>query len=134
MSDNAKPTAAAPPEFPFPEAVEANGYRVFPDELEIDPLIAFHGTAAANLPSIIGDGFGFKGELKSLSFAKSSALALGYACGKRSDASPEGCILAVRFQSSNGVEEEASLFHVYRLDRLPAVIGYCIVPATYVHR
>ena len=66
--------------YPFPGASEENGYRLFPDHLENDEFVAFHGTAEANLSSIIDSGFIFAGSLQSLSFAKSSALALGYAC------------------------------------------------------
>jgi hypothetical protein len=91
-------------------------------------------TAAENLDSIIHDGFAFVGDLQSHSFAKGSALALRYACDRRSEASPDGCIVAVRFRSLDGVVDEPSIIYVHRPDRLPEVIGYCIIPATYAHR
>ncbi|TGQ46936.1 hypothetical protein [Mesorhizobium sp. M00.F.Ca.ET.216.01.1.1] len=122
-------------EYPFPWPDEDKGYRVFPDAMENDDLVAFHGTGRGNLESIIGNRFTFNGPLQSLSFAKESSGALPYACSKRSVASPEGCIIAVRFAPPiprpYGVVE-TSVIHVYRLDQQPEVVGYCIVPADYV--
>lgn len=120
-----------PKEYLFQGANEENGYRLFPDELENDDLVAFHGTAETNLQSIIDNGFTFAATLQSLSFAKSSAFALSYACNARSDASPRGCVLAVRFDSLDrpGIVAETSIIHVYKLDEQPKVIGYCVVPA-----
>ncbi len=119
--------------YPFPRAIGENGYRLFPDLLENDEFVAFHGTAEANLSSIIGNGFIFAGSLQSLSFAKTSALALGYACRARREASPNGCVLAVRFGLLDrpGIVVETSVIHVYKLDEQPQVIGYCVVPADY---
>ena len=119
--------------YPFPGASEENGYRLFPDHLENDEFVAFHGTAEANLSSIIDSGFIFAGSLQSLSFAKSSALALGYACSARTAASPNGCVLAVRFGLlyRPGIVVETSVIHVYKLDEQPGLIGYCVVPADY---
>lgn len=86
-------------ECPFLSADEARGYRLFPEELQNDECVAFHGTADAHRVKIIGSGFAFVGKLQSLSFAKTSSLALRYACEARSEASPEGCVLAVRFRA-----------------------------------
>lgn len=133
---DAAPVGAAPPvavpiKYPFVGATEATRYRLFPDELENDDYVAFHGTAEANLKAIIDGGFLFTASLQSLSFAKSSSLALKYACEARSDASPNGCVLAVRFSSFDGVVVESSIIHVHRLEKQPTVFGYCIVPADY---
>jgi hypothetical protein len=119
--------------YPFPGANVENGYRIFPDYLENDEFVAFHGTAEANLSSIIGHGFTFAGSLRSLSFATSSSLALGYACRARTDTSLNGCVLTVRFGLFDrpGIVVETSVIHVHKLDEQPAVIGYCIVPADY---
>ncbi len=120
--------------YPFPWPNDERGYRLFPDELENDPLVAFHGTVRANLESIIDKGFAFAGSLQSLSFAKDSALPLSYACKARSSESPEGCVIAVRFRPPiprPGVGVETSVIHVYKLDEQPKVIGYCVVPADY---
>jgi len=118
-------------EYLFRGASEENGYRLFPAELESDDLVAFHGTAETNLRSIIDNGFTFAGSLHSLSFAKNSSLALKYACDARTEASPNGCVLAVRFASLDNVVVETSIIHVHRLDQQPEVIGYCVVPADY---
>jgi hypothetical protein len=120
-------------EHPFLEPAEEKGYRLFPADLENDELVAFHGTARANLKSIFDNGFRFTADLQSLSFAKNSPLALRYACCARSNSSPEGCVLVVRFASLNeaGIANETSIIHVYALSQLPVIIGYCIVPADY---
>lgn len=123
----------SPIEYPFLGARENNGYRVFPYELEDDPLVAFHGTARMHLPSILDHGFAFTRTLESLSFAKGSPLALKYACEARNSHSSDGCILAVRFDSLErpGIVVENSIIYVYNLDEQPNVIGYCVVPADY---
>lgn len=122
-----------PKEYPFEGADEENGYRLFPVDLENDDHVAFHGTAEANIRSIIDNGFTFAGSLQSLSFAKSSTFALKYACDARTEASPNGCVLAVRFVSLDrpGIMVETSIIHVYKLEEQPKVIGYCVVPANY---
>jgi hypothetical protein len=120
-----------PVEYPFQGASEQTHYRVFPDKLEDDELIAFHGTAETNLKPIIDGGFSFVGTLQSLSFARNSSLALKYACDARTGASPNGCILAVRFPSLEKVVAESAVIHVYKLDLQPKIIGYCIIPASY---
>lgn len=127
--------SASPKEYPFPWPDEKKGYRLFPDDLESDELVAFHGTARAHLDSIIANGFTFAGTLQSLSFAKDSALPLSYASSSRSADSPEGCVIAVRFAPPiprPGVVVETSVIHVYKLDEQPEVIGYCVIPADYV--
>jgi len=103
--------------------------------MENDETIAFHGTSEQNFKAICEQGFRFAEVLQSLSFAKDSSGALGYACQKRSEASPNGCIIAVQFDdlSKPGIKIEHSIIHVYRLDSAPRVIGYCIIPEYYRH-
>lgn len=122
--------------YPFGQPSDDNGYRLFPDEIEDDGLVFFHGTAEANLESIVNDGFKIEGALPSVSFGRTSALPLKYACEARSAASPNGCVIAVLFQSVKKPEitSEAFGLHVYRFDPQPEVIGYCIVPVDYVFR
>jgi hypothetical protein len=134
MDDAAEPATRDVAVYPFPDSPERDGYRLFPIELENDPLVAFHGTAEGNLQSIIHQGFRFEGGLPSCSFARGSPLALGYACKKRSEASPNGCVVVVRFRSFDAVKVETSIVYVYRPDRMPDVVGYCIVPASYGHQ
>src|SRR3712207_2304137 len=84
-------------EYLFQGANEEGGYRLFPDELEDDEYVFFHGTAEGNLQSILENGFRIAGSLPSVSFARNSSLALRYACNSRSENSPRGCVIAVRF-------------------------------------
>ena len=121
-------------ECPFPWPNAEKGYSLFARELEDDELIAFHGTAEANLQSIINDGFKFGESLQSISFARQSALALGYGSAARMKESPKGCVLVVRFTEPIprlGVGVETSIIYVYKTDEQPKVIGYCIIPADY---
>ena len=103
-------------QYPFQGANENNGYRLFPAALEDDPLVYFHGTAEGNLEAIIGNGFAFARDLRSVSFALNSDLALRYASEARTDASPNGCVLAVRFNDLENVAVETSIVHVYRMN------------------
>jgi hypothetical protein len=125
-----------PKEYPFCRPTEENEYRVFPDEMENDQHIFFHGTAKANLQSILRDGFKIPvTDPKSVSFARDSSLTLVYASTPRSEPPREGCIIAVRFddpQSPRIVPEHFGI-HVSRQDALPHIMGWCIVPETYKH-
>ena len=73
---------------------------------------------------------------QSVSFSRGSSLALGYASGKRSEASPNGVVIAVRFSVDNRSlrREEALGLHVDGFDPQTEIVGYCIVPAGYEHR
>ena len=83
-----------PVQYPFPEDPEATGYRVFPFELEEDESIYFHGTKDSNRALILSGGFRIPTPplAQSVSFAKTSSLALRYASEARSELSPAGCI------------------------------------------
>jgi hypothetical protein len=124
-------------EYPFGTPRD-NEYRLFPDELENDPEIFFHGTEERVLQAIRSGGFSFPDPSKaqSVSFSRDSSLALGYASDKRSAASPQGCVIAVRFGADNRSlrREEPFGLHVDRFDPQPEIVGYCIVPADYDHR
>jgi RNA:NAD 2'-phosphotransferase (TPT1/KptA family) len=119
-------------EYPFLGANAQNGYRVFPGPLENDQHVFFHGTAEANLKSIIANGF-VPGSLPSVSFASGSPLALRYACEARNVNSPSGCIIAVRFNdlTKPGIVVENFGIHVYKFHEPLEIIGYCIIPANY---
>lgn len=121
-------------EYPFLNPCEKTGYRMFPDELENDDDVFYHGTSEANRQPILEGGFKIIGKLPSVSFAKSKVLALDYACKKRSDTSPKGCVFAVRFEREENpaVVRDAVGIHLYREDRQPDIVGYCVVPATFV--
>jgi len=123
-----------PVQYPFNGANEQIGYRVFPDEMENDPNVFFHGTSASNLASIVRNGFRPTQVLSSVSFARDSSLALNYACSARSADSPDGCVIMVKFEDVNttGIRSESFGVHVDDLSRLPTIIGYCIIPKEYV--
>ncbi len=113
----------------FPNDIESCDYKVFPLELEQDPNIFFHGTASDNIESILLEGFKPSPDLESVSYSKSSALALNYATG--------GVILAVRFSNLQepGLLIETSVAYTYidpstgkRIE--PAIIGVCYIPHT----
>ena len=133
MSDDCE--RGRPPEYPFPADPEASGYRVFPDDVEDDPHIFFHGTAESRLESILKDGFTIPGPLPSLSLARDSSLSLRYASEARSAKSPKGVVIAVRMDDVNrpGIVSEAFGLHLYTLEPQPVIVGYCIVPPDYNH-
>lgn len=120
-------------EYSFCSPSEQNGYLLFPHSMESNELIGFHGTSESAASRILTEGFMFAGDLKSLSFAKSSALALKYACEKRTKSSPRGCVVAVRFETLNkpSVDNEWSIIVVRDLSDQPEVVGICYVPAEY---
>jgi len=131
MSESAKPR-----EYPFPSAPEENEYRIFPDDMENDGLIFFHGTAEKNLDSIVNNGFRISDNLPSVSFARNSSLSLRYACEVRDDSSPCGVVMAVRYDYLNErhIFQEGFGLHVYDLSVQPQIVGYCVVPENYVFR
>src|ERR1700716_4547863 len=52
-----RPALADIREYSFSSPGEHTGYRVFPDELEQEPEVFFHGTDRRFLKSIVADGF-----------------------------------------------------------------------------
>jgi hypothetical protein len=125
-------TQAQPVEHTFRGVGEENGYRLFPMEMETDSHTFFHGTAEENLPLILTGGFR-SSSLASVSFAKSSSLALRYACHARSRPSGRGVIIAVRFERLDDLRivQESFGVHVYHPDLQPRVVAYCFIPADY---
>lgn len=122
------------PVFPFPDNPADADYCLFPVSLENDDLVFFHGTAESNLTSILNIGFAIPQSSPSISFAKSSSLSLRYASEARCTASPNGVVIAVRYSSIERphITQEAFGLHVYSFDEPPTIIGYCIVPQSYV--
>ena len=121
-------------EYPFlPDNLEASSYRLFPEDLEADDNVFFHGTSRAKAAQICSNGFRACGSLKSVSFARKSSLALMYACKGRGPESPDGCVLAVRYNSleREGIRLELDILHDDTLNSQPEIIGYCIVPKSY---
>ena len=122
-------------EYPFIYTIEENDYRLFPDDLENNPHIFFHGTAEKNLDSILRNGFRISGNLPSVSFANNSSLPLSYACNSRNESSPNGVVIAVRYEDVTlpYIRVESFGLHVDSMKNQPALVGFCIVPANYVY-
>ena len=131
-------TTADPLEHPFETPSEHRDYAVFAETFEKDPAVFFHGTSRDVLQAIREEGFGAPPPPKapSVSFSRTSGLALGYACGKQSEASPEGVVIAVRFGPDDRSTTRSEPFGIYvdRFDPQPEIVGYCIMPADYVFR
>lgn len=117
----------------FPGANEHLGYRIFPHDLEDDPLVFFHGTSERNLDSILQNGFRLGLLSGSTSFAHSSELPLRYASDARKRAGEKGCVIAVRFTdiTAHGVRKEGFGVDVWLLAAMPAPMAFCIVPSNY---
>jgi hypothetical protein len=115
-----------PKEYSFQEPHEGNEYRLFPDELETDDTVYFHGTPLSNLQSILMEGFKPGPVLPSVSYGYTSTTTLEYVRNL-----PErGCVLAVRFANRPEKSDRGpSIMHVYDVVTQPEVIGYVIVPA-----
>lgn len=127
-------------EYPFPRNLEYTSYCVFPDELERDDHVLFHATPSKNFESIVREGFQIpdpnaKEGLPSVTFAKRSSAALDHAMRRRDSQPGEYCIFAVRYSSlcHQHIKINSCDIHDYRLDPQPKIIGYCRIPATYLH-
>jgi len=127
------------PEYALPSDMHVSeDYRVFPLELEDNPLVVFHGTALANFDAIVAVGFkrgiDAGATLESISYAKGSSSALTHWIGRRM-VGQDGIILALRFESFQGLHEEVQIVYDYKtVPTQPEIIGYVVVPATYVHQ
>lgn len=120
-------------EYQFQSVGEENDYRQFPDEIETNDHIFFHGTAEVNFEIIKKQGFQPKadGKLSSISFAKNSSLALGYACTARNDLSLKGIIIAVDISDiKEYIVQEGFGIHLSPKFQ-PKIIGYCLIPENY---
>ena len=89
-------------EFPWPD--ESKGYKLFPEELENDPLVLFHGTSEKNLEPIANDGFKACLPLESVSYAKSSISCLSHICRKRSHSTSDDVVVIAG--TKNGVRHD----------------------------
>lgn len=133
-------------EIQFPDNIEKNRYKVFPEEYEDDSSIIFHGTNQHNFRKIQEHGFQPAETLESVSFSNTSSVPLAYACKKRgSDSS--GVVIAVSistFQVINQGEEfsgdgrpiivkNGDVYHLYKFDNQPTILAFCIVPDKYQH-
>jgi len=126
-------------EFPFPTDLEYRSFCVFPDELEQDDLVLFHGTPLKNFANIAENGFSLPSPnddnpLTGVSFARRSSSAFNHAMNKRKSHPGNYCIIAVRYLSMDFphiVNDGTGLVHDYKLDPLPQCVGVCVVPESY---
>ena len=122
--------------FPGPNQMEALHYNVFPESLENDDLVLFHGTNAADWPSIQENGFQSSFQLKSegltsVSYAYKSSAALSHIRGRHK--SVEVVIVAVKFDAvadRPGLVVNVSDIYV-RDGTQPEILGFCKIPASY---
>lgn len=123
-------------EFQFIKPSEERGYLLFSDELEDDDTVCFHGTAEANLDLILRDGFKPKPPLESISFARKSRETIPFASTPRGATPRTGCVLIVRFKRLDlpGITVNPTDVWVFKPELLPAIEGYCIVPADYEYK
>jgi len=131
-------------EFEFPWPNQDKGYQLFPNELESDPLVFFHGTHQRNLESICKNGFLSASELEndktrltSVSYATDSSHCLGHVCNNRpTDNQDVYVVFAVRFETINHqrIRINESDIHVDDKAIKPEIIGYCVIPSNYLHR
>ena len=126
--------AKRPKRYNFPDSPEDSAYQLFPDVLENDPNVFFHGTAASNLTSIIRNGFRATKKLCSVSFVTTSPVALKYACDSRGTPPQDGVVIAVRFDDLTILAYSGNVVHLHDLTKQPQIIGTCVVPADYKFR
>ncbi|NTI46631.1 hypothetical protein G6L94_31020 [Agrobacterium rhizogenes] len=126
-------------EYPFPGSthMEELHYCVFPDKLENDERVLFHGTLADDFEKIKRDGFksavqlGNARGLGSVSYAKQSSAALSHIRNRHPN--DKVIIIAVQFDSATtrrGMVANASDIHVYDGTQ-PNIVGFCKVPSEY---
>ncbi|NTV46306.1 MAG: hypothetical protein HGB11_07245 [Chlorobiales bacterium] len=132
-------------EFPWPDSEK--GYNLFPQQLEDDPNVLFHGTAAENFDAIVNEGFKSAAELgsgtdpdfklSSISYAKSSNQSLAHVCQIRDKGNGgDYVVFAVEFVSIQvpGIRNNPIDIHVDNPNIKPTIIGYCEIPSNYVFR
>ncbi len=114
---------------------EENGYGIFRQDLEANPLVLFHSTPKSNFSSIVSMGFRSAasleiGALSSVSYAKRSSGCLAHVGNK---AIEDLVVFAVKFETldQEGIAENLSDIHVYKKDIQPAILGYCEVLKGY---
>ena len=119
-------------EIEFNSPSEENGYLLFPTELENYPNILFHGTSESCALLIIQNGFRPNGTLTSSSFARTSAVPLGYACNKRTGVI-KGAVLAARLNNLNvsGIRQEGDVVYLDDHQIQPEIVAYSFIPFSY---
>lgn len=84
---------------------------------------------------ILREGFQPSPPLESVSFSSVSSLALGYACDAKTDSSPAGCVIAVRYSNLNEtwITSDSFGIHDFRRNPQPEIVGFVTVPEDYRH-
>lgn len=111
---------------------EHNGFCIFSQDLEEDPLVFFHTTPKRHLDAIATVGFRSAaalgtGTLTSVSYAKKSSACLAHIGNPATD---DHVVFAVRFDSldQKGLVVNISDIHVYDDALQPRILGYCELP------
>jgi hypothetical protein len=125
-------------EYLFPSNIINRHFSLFPDELENDNFVFFHGTSITNAESIRKNGFksakALTGKgLTSVTYTRKSINAFHHVCTPKPD--QDMIVLAVRFTTEDlkRVVDEQEEIKVCIPEIQPMEIGYCIIPKTYPH-
>ncbi|WP_041466180.1 hypothetical protein [Chlorobaculum parvum] len=127
-----------------------DGYSLFPEHLENDDLVFFHGSPMKNFKSICQNGFKSGSELRissltSVTYTMKSIGAFNHVCSIR-QSGEDMVVFAVFFKKEDLerhldvqkrvpiVVREYAEIKVYDSDIQPSRIGYSIVPAHYRHK
>jgi hypothetical protein len=117
--------------YPYTKPAEDSDFCLFPDCLEDDDLVFFHGTLDKNRQDIIRDGFrpAPDGDLVRVTYATVSKDTLQQMFYKLKD-DGDRCVFAVRFESTSGPEfcQEGPLMRVHKTGPQPTVVGYMVIP------
>lgn len=108
---------------------EENGFCLFSQELETNPLVLFHATPKRHFNSIVTSGFRSANELRvgiltSVSYAHKSSSCLAHI---GNEVTEDYVVFAVLFTTlkQNGIVENISDIHVCRPEIQPHILGYC---------
>jgi len=108
---------------------EKNGFCLFSQELEENPVVLFHATPKRHFDSILASGFRSAvdlgvGSLTSVSYAKRSSSCLAHV---GNEVPEDYVVFAVRFDNlqQQGIKENLSDIHVYKPELQPHILGYC---------
>jgi hypothetical protein len=108
---------------------EENGFCLFAQGLEDNPMVLFHATPKRHFGSIASSGFRSAaelgtGKLNSVSYAKRSSSCLAHF---GNNVNEDYVVFAVEFDTlqQQGIKDNPSDIHVYRSEIQPRILGYC---------
>ena len=121
--------------YDLPEgSLEDRHYRVFPEDIESDPLIVFHATPAANLDSIVENGLlpgNMAGaNLETISYGEDSMAAM-IRWQNHPLKAQEWVVLALKFSNRDELYDANGTTHSNALRVQPEIAGVIVLPAGY---